>query len=113
MLVAHDLLTGLARGPVWGALPGEHAVSEQALIEKLLVERMPGGAVVVGDISPGVFSVAYAAGQRQHPAVLRMQEQRDWTRIPGWRVYWVWRNEIGEPAECLKLWVRGKRENGC
>ena len=76
MLVAHDLHTGLAMRPVWGAMSGEQAISEQALFEKFLVERMPAGAVVVGDINFGVFSVAYAADQRQHPVVLRMQEQR-------------------------------------
>jgi len=76
MLVAHDLETGLAMRPVWGAMSGAQAVSEQALFEKLLRERMPAGGVLVGDINFGVFSVAYAADQRQHPVVLRMQEHR-------------------------------------
>lgn len=76
MLVAHDLETGLAMHPVWGAMSGPQAVSEQALFERLLGERMPVGAVLVGDINFGVFSVAYAADQRQHPVVLRMQEHR-------------------------------------
>ena len=76
MLVAHDLETGLAMHPVWGAMSGPQAVSEQGLFEKLLDERMPVGAVLLGDINFGVFSVAYAADQRQHPVVLRMQEHR-------------------------------------
>ena len=76
MLVAHDLETGLAMRPVWGAMSGLQAVSEQALFEKFLDERMPAGAILVGDINFGVFSVAYAADQRQHPVVLRMQERR-------------------------------------
>lgn len=76
MLVAHDLETGLALPPVWGAMSGPQAVSEQALFEKLLGEGVPAGAVLVGDINFGVFSVAYAADQRQHPVVLRMQECR-------------------------------------
>jgi putative transposase len=76
MLVAHDLETGLAMRPVWGAMSGLQAVSEQALFEKFLDERMPAGAILVGDINFGVFSVAYAADQRQHPVVLRMQEHR-------------------------------------
>jgi len=76
MLVAHDLETALAMPPVWGAMSGPRAVSEQALFEELLRERMPAGAVLVGDINFGVFSVAYAADQRQHPVVLRMQQQR-------------------------------------
>ena len=76
MLVAHDLETGLAMPPVWGAMSGPQPVSEQALFEQLLHERMPAGAILVGDINFGVFSVAYAADQRQHPVVLRMQENR-------------------------------------
>ena len=76
MLVAHDLETALAMPPVWGAMSGPQAVSEQALFEELLRECMPAGAVLVGDINFGVFSVAYAADQRQHPVVLRMQQQR-------------------------------------
>ena len=76
MLVAHDLETALAMPPVWGAMSGPQAVSEQALFEELLRERVPTGAVLVGDINFGVFSVAYAADQRQHPVVLRMQQQR-------------------------------------
>ena len=69
MLVAHDLETGLAlhnvlstlAPPVWGAMSGPKAVSEQALFEKLLREGVPAGAIMVGDINFGVFSVAYAA----------------------------------------------------
>jgi hypothetical protein len=76
LLVAHDLETGLAMHPVWGAMSGPEAVSEQALFEKLLREAVPAGAILVGDINFGVFSVAYAADQRQYPVVLRMQEQR-------------------------------------
>ena len=76
LLVAHDLETGLAVRPVWGAMSGPQAVSEQALFETLLCKGVPAGAVLVGDINFGVFSVAYAADQRRHPVVLRMQEQR-------------------------------------
>ena len=76
LLVAHDLETGLAMRPVWGAMSGPEAVSEQALFEKLLCKGVPSGAILVGDINFGVFSVAYAADQRKHPVVLRMQDQR-------------------------------------
>lgn len=75
MLVAHDLHTGLGMRPVWGPVSGEHPISEQALFQKFL-ERLPRGAVLVGDINFGVFSVAYASDQHQHPVVLRMQEHR-------------------------------------
>jgi hypothetical protein len=76
LLVAHDLEAGLAMPPVWGAMSGAQAVSEQGLFEKLLCKGLPAGAIVVGDINFGVFSVAYAADQRKHPVVLRMQAQR-------------------------------------
>jgi len=74
MVVAHDLHTGLAMRPQWGAMYGPQAVSEQGLIEQAM-DRLPPGAVVVYDAN-SVFSVAYAADQRKHPAVLRLTTQR-------------------------------------
>lgn len=71
MLVAHDLETGLAMRPEWGAMHGPQAVSEQQLLEAA-IDRLPSGSVGVGDANFGVFSVAYAATQRNHPVVLRL-----------------------------------------
>ena len=48
MLVAHDLETGLAMRPTWGALYGPQAVSEQGLVEAA-IDRLPQGSIVVGD----------------------------------------------------------------
>src|SRR5580693_1579170 len=42
ILVAHDLQTGLAMRPEWGAMHGEEAVSEQGLLETA-IERLPDG----------------------------------------------------------------------
>ena len=75
MVVAHDLVTGLGMRPAWGAVNGLHAVSEQRLFEQA-VERLPALAVVIADANFGVFSVAYAAVQRNHPVVVRMTAQR-------------------------------------
>ncbi len=75
IVVAHDLYTGLALRPEWGAMYGDDAVSEQALLEQML-DRLPSGSVVVGDANFGVFSVAYAASQRDHPVVLRLTSER-------------------------------------
>lgn len=75
ILVAHDLHTGLAMRPEWGAMHGEEAVSEQALLERAM-ERLPPRAAVIGDANFGVFSVAYAAAQRHHPVLLRMTAAR-------------------------------------
>jgi hypothetical protein len=41
-----------------------------------VIDRLPAGATVIGDANFGVFSVAYAATQRQHPVVLRLTLDR-------------------------------------
>ena len=75
VLVAHDLRTGLAMRPEWGAMHGPDAVSEQALLERA-IDRLPSGSTVIGDANFGVFSVAYAATQREHAVVLRLTAER-------------------------------------
>jgi hypothetical protein len=71
IVVAHDLYSGLAMRPEWGALNGNEAVSEQSLLEQA-IGRLPTGCIVLGDANFGVFSVAYAGTQRGHPVVLRL-----------------------------------------
>jgi hypothetical protein len=75
VLVAHDVHTGLAMRPEWGAMHGPRAVSEQALLETA-IGRLPSGSTVIGDANFGVFSVAYAAAQHGHPVLLRLTAQR-------------------------------------
>ena len=75
VVVAHDLQTGLAMRPEWGPMNGDQAVSEQALLERA-IDRLPERAIVIGDSNFGVFSIAYAAIQRQHPVVLRLTAER-------------------------------------
>jgi putative transposase len=75
MLVAQDLTTGLAHRPCWGPMYGPRAVSEQALTEQIL-DRLPDQSVLIGDINFGVFSVAFAATQRGHDVLLRLQASR-------------------------------------
>lgn len=75
MLVAHDLETGLALRPECGAMYGDDAVSEQELFERILA-RLPAGAVALGDINFGVFTVAYSATGSKHPVLLRMSPER-------------------------------------
>lgn len=75
VVVAHDLDNGLAMRPEWGAMHGPDAVSEQELLEKA-IERLPSGSTIVADCNFGVFSVAYACAQRQHPVVLRLTSAR-------------------------------------
>jgi hypothetical protein len=50
---------------------GPKAVSEQALAEELM-DRLPTGAVMVGDRNFGVFSIAHAASAKQLPVILRL-----------------------------------------
>jgi hypothetical protein len=75
ILVAHDLRTGLAMRPEWGAMHGPEAVSEQGLLEKA-IGRLPSGSTVMGDSNFGVFSVAYDTTQHGHPVLLRLTPQR-------------------------------------
>ncbi len=75
VVVAHDLQTGLAMRPEWGPMNGDQAVSEQALLQRA-IDRLPERAIVIGDANFGVFSVAYAAAQGQHPVVLRLTADR-------------------------------------
>jgi hypothetical protein len=75
MVVAHDLYTGLAMRPEWGAMYGDEAVSEQALLERA-IDRLPAQAMVIGDANFGVFSVAFAATQRGYPVLLRLTAER-------------------------------------
>src|SRR5947209_4968849 len=71
VLVAHDLRTGLAMRPEWGAMYGADAVSEQALLERAIAP-LPSGSTVMGDANFVVFSVAHTAVQREHPVLLRL-----------------------------------------
>jgi hypothetical protein len=75
VLVAHDLRTGLAMRPEWGAMNGPDAVSEQSLLEKA-IGRLPADSTVIGDANFGVFSVAYAGQQSGHPVLLRLTSAR-------------------------------------
>jgi hypothetical protein len=75
VLVMHDLRTGLAMRPEWGPFYGPDAVSEQYLLEKA-ISRLPAGATVIGDANFGVFSVAYAGQQSDHPVLLRLTSAR-------------------------------------
>jgi len=75
VVVAHDVVSGLAVRPCWGPMDGSEAVSEQGLTKKLMV-RLPAGCAVLGDRNFGVFSMAYAASQQNHPCLFRLTEAR-------------------------------------
>lgn len=75
IVVLHELESGLAEEPSWGPMYGSSAVSEQELAAGCL-DRLPAGAVIVGDRNFGVLWVAHEAQQRNLGVVLRLTEVR-------------------------------------
>jgi hypothetical protein len=75
IVVAHDVISGMAMPPSWGPMYGDQAVSEQQLAATG-IGQLPAGSVVVGDRNFGVFSTAYDAHQRGYPVVLRLTDVR-------------------------------------
>jgi hypothetical protein len=75
VLVAHEVVSGLATPPCWGPMDGPAAVSEQGLAKDML-GRLPDGCGVLGDRNFGVFSMAYHATQQKHPCLFRLTEAR-------------------------------------
>lgn len=75
IVVAHDVVSGMAMQPCWGPMYGDQAVSEQQLAASG-IGQLPTGSVVVGDRNFGVFSTAYDAHQRGYPVVLRLTDVR-------------------------------------
>lgn len=71
----HDVHTGLALRPAWGAMYGPDAVSEQQLAEEAL-QRVPAGSVIVGDGNFGVFSFAYAVVESKKQLLFRLTKAR-------------------------------------
>jgi hypothetical protein len=75
IVVLHELQSGLAEEPSWGAMYGPKAVSEQELAAASL-DRLPAGAAILGDRNFGVLWVAHEAHQRSLGVVLRLTEVR-------------------------------------
>jgi putative transposase len=73
--VAHEVVSGLATRPAWGAMFGKQATSEQALT-KIILERLPPQCYVMGDRNYGVFSMAYHATCHGHRCLFRLSEPR-------------------------------------
>lgn len=75
VLVAHDLVSGIALRPASGPMYGRQAVSEQSLAEQI-IDRLPDGSIAVNDRNFGVFSVSWYADQKQHPLLTRLTDMR-------------------------------------
>jgi hypothetical protein len=75
VLVAHDLVSGIALRPAWGPMYGSQAVSEQFLAEQV-IGRLPEGSIIVYDRNFGVFSVNWYANQKHYPILARLTDSR-------------------------------------
>lgn len=100
LVVAHEIESGCALLPEVGPKFGPQARSEAELTRALL-PRLPTGSLVIADRNFGIFSVAYAAKQASHDALVRLTEQRfralrrkaqlvpgDDPRQPRWKLTW-------------------------
>lgn len=75
LVVAHELASGAALVPAVGAMYGEQAVSETALVDSLFTQ-MPADGIVMADAGYGIYSVAWKAQQTGRDFVFRMTSQR-------------------------------------
>jgi len=75
IVVAHDVVSGLAVRPVWGPIGGTAAVSEQGLA-KIIMGRLPAACGVTGDRNFGIFSMAWHAAEQAHPCLFRLTDAR-------------------------------------
>ena len=75
VLVAHDLVSGIAMRPARGPMYGSEAVSEQSLAEQI-IDRLPEGSIVVWDRNFGVFKTSWYACQKNHPILARLTDSR-------------------------------------
>jgi hypothetical protein len=75
VLVAHEVVSGLAVRPCWGPVNGPKAVSEQGMAKEMML-RFPAHSVALADRNFGVFSMAYHARQNGHDCLFRLTAAR-------------------------------------
>ena len=75
ILVAHDVVTGLALRPEYGPMYGPKAVSEQGLAKKM-IGRLLKRSVAMGDRNFGIFSIVYHVQLHDHLGLFRLTDQR-------------------------------------
>lgn len=74
-LCCHELFSGVALNPSYGAYRGENATSEQALFYRAL-DSLPERSLCIADRNFGIFAVAYAAQERGHEVLMRLTSSR-------------------------------------
>lgn len=75
LVVCHELASGAALIPEIGAMYGENAVSETALVRRCF-EQLPSDGIVMADSGFGIFHVAHTARQSGHQFLFRMTKVR-------------------------------------
>jgi hypothetical protein len=75
LVVCHEVASGAALVPEVGAMYGENAVSETALVRRCF-EQLPSDGIVMTDSGFGIFHVAYEARQTGHQFLCRMTKAR-------------------------------------
>lgn len=75
LVVAHELSSAAALEPQIGAMYGEHAVSETALID-IALSQIPNGSLIMADSNFGIFAVAHQISAAKKNFVLRLTAQR-------------------------------------
>lgn len=75
MVVAHELASGLAAAPQYGAMYGPEAVGEVDLAVRLL-DAVPARSILLADRNFGVFAFAHVATSAGHDVVVRLTQAR-------------------------------------
>jgi hypothetical protein len=75
LVVAHELASGLAAAPQYGAMYGPEAVGEVDLGVRLL-PALPAGSILLADRNFGVFGFAHGATVAGHDVVVRLTRAR-------------------------------------
>ena len=75
MVVAHELASGLAAAPQYGAMYGPKAVGEVDLAVRLLA-ALPASSILLADRNFGVFGFAHAATSAGYDVVVRLTKAR-------------------------------------
>jgi hypothetical protein len=73
--VAHELYTGIALRPEYGAMHGKNSTGEIRLSLNL-IPRLPKDSILLADRAYGIFSIAHFAGKHGHKVLVRMTDSR-------------------------------------
>ncbi|MEK6705609.1 MAG: transposase [Bdellovibrionota bacterium] len=71
----HDLFTGVALSPAFGAYNGKNAVGETEL-SKTMLRRLKEPGIVIADAGFGIFGVGWTAREHKHDVLLRLTSTR-------------------------------------